>query len=152
MSYPEKGPTKLSLSISLKNCKKEEGGGIWRETPPQAWVWIVKNPCNSVPDISYPWRIRADPLCLLELPQWLSRTRICLPETGGDTGSIPGLGRSPGEGKGNPLQYSCLENPMDRGAWWATVLRVPESDMTDQLSTHSALGFILREHVFHLLV
>jgi len=34
--------------------------------------------------------------------------------------SIPGLGRSPGEGNGNPLQYSCLENPMDRGAWWAT--------------------------------
>ena len=38
-----------------------------------------------------------------------------------DPGSIPGLGRSPGEGNGNPLQYSCLENPMDRGAWWATV-------------------------------
>ena len=35
----------------------------------------------------------------------------------GDLGSIPGLGRSPGEGKGNPFQYSCLENPMDRGAW-----------------------------------
>ena len=39
----------------------------------------------------------------------------------GDTGSIPGLERPPGEGNGNPLQYSCLENPMDRGAWWATV-------------------------------
>ena len=38
----------------------------------------------------------------------------------GDLGSIPGLGRSPGEGNGNPLQYSCFENPMDRGAWWAT--------------------------------
>ena len=38
----------------------------------------------------------------------------------GDTGSIPGLGRSPGGGNGNPLQYSCLENPMDRRAWWAT--------------------------------
>ena len=36
-------------------------------------------------------------------------------------GSVPGLERSPGEGNGNPLQYSCLENPMDRGAWWATV-------------------------------
>ena len=36
----------------------------------------------------------------------------------GDLGSIPGSGRSPGEGNGNPLQYSCLENPMDRGAWW----------------------------------
>ena len=39
----------------------------------------------------------------------------------GDPGSIPGLGRSPEEGNGNPLQYSCLENSMDKGAWWATV-------------------------------
>ena len=38
----------------------------------------------------------------------------------GDLGSIPELGRTPGEGNGNPLQYPCLENPMDRGAWWAT--------------------------------
>ena len=45
----------------------------------------------------------------------------------GDTVSIPGLGRSCGEGNGNPLQYSCLENPMDRGAWWATVHRVAKS-------------------------
>ena len=42
----------------------------------------------------------------------------------GDPGSIPGSGRSPGEGNGNPLQYSCLENPMDRGAWKATVCGV----------------------------
>ena len=41
-----------------------------------------------------------------------------------DPGSIPGLGRSPGVGNGNPLQYSCLENPMDRGAWWPTVYGV----------------------------
>ena len=41
----------------------------------------------------------------------------------GDLGSVPGLGRSPGEGNGNPLQYSCLENPMDRGALWAIVHR-----------------------------
>ena len=45
----------------------------------------------------------------------------------GDLGSIPGLGRSPGEGNGNPLQYSCLENPMDGGAWWATVHGVEKS-------------------------
>ena len=48
----------------------------------------------------------------------------------GDTGSIPGSGRSPGEGNSNPLQDSCLGNPMDRGAWWATVHGVAESDMT----------------------
>ena len=48
----------------------------------------------------------------------------------GDLGSIPGLGRSPGGGHGNPLQYSCLENPMDRRAWRATVHRLQESDTT----------------------
>ena len=48
----------------------------------------------------------------------------------GDLGSIPGSGRSPGEWHGNPLQYSCLENPMDRGAWWAVVHGVTEWDMT----------------------
>ena len=46
----------------------------------------------------------------------------------GDQGSIPGLGRSPGEGNGNPLQYYCIENPMDRGAWGRK-----ESDTTEQL-------------------
>ena len=45
----------------------------------------------------------------------------------GDPGLIPGLGRSPGEGRGNLLQYSCLENPMDGGAWWATVHGVAKS-------------------------
>ena len=52
----------------------------------------------------------------------------------GDLGLLPGLGRSPGEGNGNPLQYSCLENPMDRGAWWATVSRFAESDSTELLT------------------
>ena len=45
----------------------------------------------------------------------------------GDPGSIPGSGRSPGEGNDNPLQYSCLEDPMDRGTWWATVRGVSKS-------------------------
>ena len=48
-----------------------------------------------------------------------------------DMGSIPGSERSPGGGHGNPLQYSCLENPMYRGAWQATVRRVAESDTTE---------------------
>ena len=49
----------------------------------------------------------------------------------GDLGSIPGSERSPAGGHGNPLQYSCLENPMDRGAWWATVYGSQESDTTE---------------------
>ena len=52
----------------------------------------------------------------------------------GDPGSIPGLGRSSGEGNSNPLQYSCLDNPMDRGAWRATVHEISESDTTEQLT------------------
>ena len=53
-----------------------------------------------------------------------------------DTGSIPGLGRSPGEGNGNPLQYSCLGNSMDRGAWWATVHRFQGQTGLKQRSMH----------------
>ena len=65
----------------------------------------------------------------MELPQWLSsKETTCI---AGDTGPIPGSGRSPGGGRGKPLQYSCLENPIDRGAWWATVHRVTESDTTE---------------------
>ena len=50
-----------------------------------------------------------------------------LPANAGDAGSIPGLGRTPGEGNGNPLQNSCLENSMERGTWWATVRGVTKS-------------------------
>ena len=49
----------------------------------------------------------------------------------GAMGSIPGSRRSPGEGNGNPFQYPCLENPMDGGAWWATVHGVTELDITE---------------------
>ena len=58
-----------------------------------------------------------------------------------DVGSIPGVGRSPGGGRGNPLQYSCLENPMDRGAWQATVHRVAKSwTRLKRLSNHACIA------------
>ena len=60
----------------------------------------------------------------------------------GDLGSIPGLGRSPREGNGNPLQYSRLENPMDQGAWWTTVHGVAKS--WTRLSDFTSLRFMQR--------
>ena len=59
------------------------------------------------------------------LPTWLSGKESAY--NAGDMGSVPGWGRSPGGGNGNPLQYSCLGNPMDRGAWWATVHGIAKS-------------------------
>ena len=57
----------------------------------------------------------------------VSKESACNAGDTGDVGLISGSGRSPGGGHGNPLQYSCQENPMDRGAWWATIHRVTES-------------------------
>ena len=54
-----------------------------------------------------------------------------------DTGSIPGSGRSSGGGNGNPFQYSCLENPMGRGAWWATVYGITKSQSRLNISIHT---------------
>ena len=76
-----------------------------------------------------------------------------------DLGSIPGFRRSPGEGNGNPLQDSCLENPMDRGAWRATVHGVAELDMTERLTLcglmilfSSMLAFLFSFCVFVVFV
>ena len=72
--------------------------------------------------------------------------------TAGDPGSIPGLGKSPGEGNGNPLQYPCLKNPMDGGAWEATVHGVTKSwtrlsDFTFTFTLVKAIPFILSSSV-----
>ena len=72
------------------------------------------------------------------------------PANVGDMGLIPGWGRSPEEGDGNPLQYSCLENPMDGGAWWATVHGVAKSrtrlsDFTSHFIYLAKLSYQMKE-------
>ena len=75
------------------------------------------------------------------LPWWLSgKESACNAGVTGDAGLIPESGRFPGGGHGNPLQYFCLENPMDRGAWQATVHGVTKSQT--QLSDFTSLHFI----------
>ena len=80
------------------------------------------------------------------MAQWKVKASAC---NAGDLGSIPGSGRSPGEGNGNPLQYCCLENPMDGGAWWATVHGIPKSrtrlsDFTFALQCQEQLSIVLQ--------
>ena len=76
---------------------------------------------------------------LLGLPQWLrGKESACSAAATGETGLMPGSGRSPGGRHGNPLQYSCLENSMDRGAWGATVHGVTKSrTQLNRLSKHA---------------
>ena len=74
------------------------------------------------------WTMRELGKCNLGLPQWLStQESACNAGSAGDAGSMPGSGRSPGGVHGSPLQKSCLENPVDRGAWRAIVHRVAKS-------------------------
>ena len=77
---------------------------------------IVKDQCHMMSFI-----------CGIGLPWWLSGKESA--SNAEDLGSVPEWGRSPGEGNGNPLQYSSLENPMDKGAWWAIVHRVTKSQI-----------------------
>ena len=64
----------------------------------------------------------------------MGKESTCSAEDTGDMCSVPGSGRSPGGGNGNPLLYSCLENSVDRGTWWATAHGLQKSDTTDRLS------------------
>ena len=78
------------------------------------------------------------------VPWWLSsKESTCSVGDTGNMGSMPGSGRSPGWGNGNALQYSCLENPKDRGAWWPTVHGVTKSQT--QLSAHAKWSWFPRD-------
>ena len=70
----------------------------------------------------------------------------------GDLGSVPGLGRYPGEGNGYPLQYSCLENSMDRGAWQANLAHgVAELDTTEQISLYYTMLYVMDIYILLVL-
>ena len=140
------------------------------------WVWAQRKlplGCLCSKHRHSPWLplhvITAVAVGGIQLPQWLSgKESAC---NVGDAGLILGSGRSPGEGNGNPLQYSCMGNPMDRGSWWATVHGIAtELDMIQwlnnnccwcywvfteylQCATHSVTHFIfLRQFPFYLFI
>ena len=84
-------------------------------------------------DVNMP---KSNNVCMhMGLPRWLRVKKSA--SNAGDAGFISGLGRSPGEVNGNPLQYSCLGNPMDRGTWWAKVHGTAEMNMTQRLNMHA---------------
>ena len=92
-----------------------------------SWLWPLEAPLSWL-------------LCLLTFPISGSVVKNLSANAGatGDASSIPGSGRSLGEGNGNPLQYSCLENPVERGAWWAAVHGVTKSQT--RLSMHTSFS------------
>ena len=106
------------------------GGRWWKAVSPAQNFW-GSHPntvpvCNQEQVYIFPfsWQL-TNPHCFCELPKWVSCKNP--PASKRDQGSIPGLGRCPGGGNGYTLQYSSLENPVDRGAWWATVHGVAKS-------------------------
>ena len=115
--------------------------------------YMVLHPqCLSAPSSGHPgaflWAFPLSPTYLpaLGIARWWPLVMKNLPASAGDirnTGSIPVLGRSLGGGHGNPLQYSYLENPMDRGAWWATIRRVAQSQIRLKcLSTYALCWYL----------
>ena len=79
------------------------------------------------------------------LPQWLScKESACNAGATGDMSSVPELGRSPGGGQGNPLQYTCLKNFMDKGAWQATIHRFAKSQTLLKATWHACSSLLLK--------
>ena len=106
----------------------------------QSWTWLKRRSSSSSsdPDWSFPGGS-------------VGKESTCNVGDTRDVGLIPGLGRSPGGGHGNSLQYSCLENPMDRGAWWVTVHRVTKSWTWQKPTEHKLMWSRLRELLLCLL-
>ena len=148
----ELDPTCCNQINKLKKKKKKPRGEAWNRFFPQSlrrnqpswphtliWDFQLQN-CEKFLLLKSPtcgtlsWQPSQINIAYLGFPGGSEvKMSAC---NAGDLGLIPGLGRSPGEGNGNPLQYSCLENPIDGGAWWATVHGAQESDTTEQLHFH----------------
>ena len=133
----------LSSSSSVVSISVAAGYKIWMESFIHHYIcwgrkcWLVRLLHDDCPLFWGEFICVCVYLRILGLPQWLSSKGSAYNAgESGDTDLIPGSGRSPGGGHGNLLQYFCLENPMDRGAWWATVHRVAKSwTRLKQLST-----------------
>ena len=121
-----------------------------RQLPPSHPLQVITEHHTGLPVFysSFPPAVYlTDSSMYMGLPWWLSgKESTCSP---GDTGLIPGLGRSPGGGHDNPLQFSCLGNPIDRGAWQATVHGVAESDMTE-MTEHACSVYVNATFLIHL--
>ena len=127
-------------TLMVTKCSEQEN----RTSLQSSWVYIPRlllAPSWQKCDVFSWWDtwFEMKQCCLRTSPAGsTAKESACNAEAVGDTGSIPGLGRSPGGRHGYPLQYPCLENPVDRGAWWATVHGVSESwTRLKQLSMHT---------------
>ena len=134
LSHLTLGHALLTGLSCVWNATSISRGCLWQQSRHE-WVWARKCPASRsphkrefisfVPNNSLSISVHTYqelPACTVFYWRWLSGKEFaCNAGDAGDAGSIPGSGRSPGGGHGNPPQYSCLENPMDRGAWRATV-------------------------------
>ena len=124
--------TLVHISITWRVLKTPKTQATTQANSVNHWVWIKQYQCQGLKvkqDIS---RKTAGLPC-----GSVSKESAC---NAGDPGSISGLGRSPGEGNGNPVQYSCLENSIDRGAWWATVHGITKTGTRTEWLTHTHTG------------
>ena len=111
---------------------------ILEKTRTKATIWLSNPTTGHIPWENHNSKRHMYPLGTFRLPT-SGKEPACQYRRCRESGLVPGLGRSSGEGNGNPLQYSCLENPMDRGVWWATVHGVSKSQTwLKQLSSSSS--------------
>ena len=118
-----------NCSVQSVASSPATGEGSPQESHTQGTAGPLRLQLWEPQDAVLSWEFRTYLVLTKQLPWWPSGKESAFDV--GDQGSIPDSGRSPGKGNGNPPQYSCLENPTDRGAWSATVHGVTESDTTE---------------------